>query len=78
MYSNEIENIVDPKERLQFVKEKNDEYKQESIYKKLATEMVVDEIVAPNQLREILVNRISYYGSKQILLPYRKHPVYPV
>lgn len=78
VYSNKIEDIVDPKERLQFVKEKIDEYKREIDLYKLASEMVVDEIVAPSQLRKILVNRLSYYSSKQILLPYRKHPVYPV
>ena len=34
VYSNEIEDIIDPKERLRFVKEKIDEYKQEiDLYK---------------------------------------------
>lgn len=78
VYSNKIETIEDPKERMQFVKQKIDEYKQEIDLYKLASEMVIDEIVAPGDLRQVLINRIGYYGSKQISLPYRKHPVYPV
>lgn len=78
VYSNKIEAIEDPKERLQFVKQKIEEYKEEIDLYKLASEMVVDEIVAPNQLRQTLIQRLNYYNSKQIVLPYRKHPVYPV
>ncbi|MCT6924004.1 acyl-CoA carboxylase subunit beta [Metasolibacillus sp.] len=78
VYSNKIEAIEDPKERMQFVKEKIEEYKQEIDLYKLASELVIDEIIAPGHLRETLVKRLHYYGSKQILPPFRKHPVYPV
>ena len=78
VYSNKIEAIEDPKERQQFVKEKIEEYKQEIDLYKLASEMVIDEIVAPNQLRHTLIQRFNYYNTKQIVLPSRKHPVYPV
>ncbi|MER1989427.1 MAG: acyl-CoA carboxylase subunit beta [Solibacillus isronensis] len=78
VYSNKIEAIEDPKERMQFVKQKIEEYKEEIDLYKLASEMVIDDIVAPNQLRHTLIQRFNYYNSKQIVLPYRKHPVYPV
>ncbi|MEK4424322.1 acyl-CoA carboxylase subunit beta [Solibacillus sp. FSL K6-1523] len=78
VYSNKIEAIEDSKERMQFVKQKIAEYKEEIDLYKLASEMVIDEIVAPNQLRETLIQRFNYYKSKQMALPYRKHPVYPV
>ncbi|ATP39244.1 carboxylase [Solibacillus sp. R5-41] len=78
VYSNKIEAIEDPKERMQFVKQKIAEYKEEIDLYKLASEMVIDEIIAPNQLRETLIQRFNYYNSKQMTLPYRKHPVYPV
>lgn len=78
VYSNKIEAIEDPKERIQFVKEKHDEYKKEIDIYKMASEMIVDEIVAPSDLRKVITKRLAYYDSKQILLPYRKHPVYPV
>lgn len=78
VYSNKIEAIEDPKERVQFVKQKIEAYKKEIDLFKLASELVIDEIVAPNQLRKTLIRRFNYYNSKQISLPYRKHPVYPV
>ncbi|MEK4228635.1 acyl-CoA carboxylase subunit beta [Solibacillus sp. FSL H8-0538] len=78
VFSNKIEAIQDPKERAAFVKEKIEEYKKEIDLYKLASEMVIDEIVAPNHLRETLIQRFGYYSTKQIILPYRKHPVYPV
>lgn len=78
VYSNKIEVITDPKERVQFVKEKIDEYKQEIDLYRLASEMVIDDIVEPSKLRATLVGRLHAYKSKQITIPYRKHPVYPV
>lgn len=78
VYSNKIEAIEDPKERMQYVKNKIDEYKREIDLYKLASEMVIDEIVAPGDLRQVLIKRFHYYSSKQISIPYRKHPVYPV
>lgn len=78
VYSNKIEAISDSKERMNFVKEKIEEYKDEIDIYKLASELVIDEIVAPNKLRYTLCERLKYYSSKQISLPSRKHPVYPV
>nr|WP_106784031.1 acyl-CoA carboxylase subunit beta [Lysinibacillus timonensis] len=78
VYSNKIEAIKDSQERIRFVKEKIEEYKNEIDIYKLASEMVIDEIVAPGKLRNVLAERLSYYETKQISLPSRKHPVYPV
>ena len=78
VYSKKIEEIKDVKEKMKFVKEKIDEYKEEIDIYKLASEMVIDDIIAPSQLRETLIDRLHYYSSKQIPLPYRKHPVFPV
>lgn len=78
VYSNKIEAIEDSKERTQFVKQKVEEYKAEIDLFKLASEMVIDDIVAPKELRNVLIQRFGYYNSKQMVLPYRKHPVYPV
>lgn len=78
VYSNKIEAIEDPKERLAFIKEKTDEYREEIDLYKLASELVIDEIVAPKHLRETLIHRLGYYSTKQISVFSRKHPVYPV
>ena len=78
VYSNKIEAIEDPKERLKFVQEKHAEYKEEIDIYKLASEMIIDEIVAPSDLRAELANRLRFYEDKQIVNAPRKHPVLPV
>ncbi|MEV9640336.1 acyl-CoA carboxylase subunit beta [Mammaliicoccus sciuri] len=78
VYSNKIEAITDPKEKIVFIKEKQQEYKQEINIYKMASEMIIDEIVAPHKLREVLADRFAYYQTKEIARPPRKHPVYPV
>jgi acetyl-CoA carboxylase carboxyltransferase component len=78
VFSNKIEAIEDPKERLQFVLQKHQEYKEEIDIYKLASELIIDEIVAPSNLREVLAMRYLTYSTKHISQPPRKHPVYPV
>lgn len=78
VFSNKIEAIEDPKERLQYVLQKHQEYKEEIDIYKLASEMIIDEIVAPSNLREVLAMRYRAYSTKHISQPPRKHPVYPV
>ncbi len=78
VYSNRIEAIADPKEKLIFVQEKHKEYKEEIDIYKMASELIVDEVVAPSDLREVLANRFTLYETKLLSQPPRKHPVYPV
>ena len=78
VYSNKIEAIEDPKERLAFVLEKHKEYKEEIDIYKMASELIIDEIVAPSSLRDVLADRFDLYSTKEIALPPKKHSVYPV
>jgi len=78
VYSNKIQAIEDPKERIAFVQEKQKEYQETIDIYKLASELIVDEIVAPNDLRKILINRFHLYETKELNFSTRKHPVYPV
>jgi methylmalonyl-CoA decarboxylase subunit alpha len=78
VYSNKINAIEDPKERMAFVQEKQQEYKEHIDIYKLASELIVDEIVSPDELREVLIDRFSYYETKEMVFSTRKHPVYPV
>lgn len=78
VYSNKIEAIEDPKEKLKFVQEKHAEYKEEIDIYKLASEMIIDEIVKPSDLRNELADRLRYYENKEITIAPRKHPVLPV
>jgi len=78
VYSNKINEIEDPKEKMAFVQEKQKEYKEHIDIYKLASELIVDDIVSANDLREELTERLQHYLSKQLLFSERKHPVYPV
>lgn len=78
IYSNKINEIEDPKERMKFVLEKQQEYKENIDIYKLASEMIVDDIVSADKLREELISRFSLYETKAIPFGERKHPVYPV
>lgn len=78
VYSNKIEAIEDPKERLAYVQQKHQEYKEEINIYRLASELIVDEIVAPYALRDELSKRLTIYATKDLPLPYRKHPIIPV
>lgn len=78
VYSNKINAIEDPKEKLEYVREKQKEYQETIDIYKLASEMIIDEITAPNELRSVLINRFELYSTKEVPLASRKHPVYPV
>ncbi|WP_342430500.1 acyl-CoA carboxylase subunit beta [Neobacillus sp. FSL H8-0543] len=78
VYSNKINEIADPKERVAFVQAKQQEYKEHIDIYRLASDLIVDDIVAPSELRNVLIQRFAYYETKEITFSTRKHPVYPV
>ncbi|TLS37636.1 acyl-CoA carboxylase subunit beta [Pseudalkalibacillus caeni] len=78
VYANKIAAIEDPKERVEYVKEKHQEYKEHIDIYKLASEMIVDDIVQGEDLRDVLIDRFEVYESKEMIFSERKHPVYPV
>ncbi|RDW19589.1 carboxylase [Oceanobacillus arenosus] len=65
-------------ERAAYIKEKQDEYRREIDIYRLASEMVVDTIINPDDLRKELNARFSIYEDKKIVFTERKHGVYPV
>lgn len=78
VYSNKINAIEDPKEKIKYVQEKQQEYKETIDIYKLASELIVDDIVSPSDLRNVLINRFDLYETKELTFSVRKHPVYPV
>ncbi|RLQ95842.1 acyl-CoA carboxylase subunit beta [Falsibacillus albus] len=78
VYSNKIQAIEDPKEKIAYVQEKHKEYKEHIDIYKLGSELIVDEITAANDLRETLIARFELYETKELHFNTRKHPVYPV
>lgn len=77
VYSNKIE-ALEANERQAFIEAKREEYKQDIDIYRLASELVVDDIVAPNDLRAELTARYAMYESKSLQFTQRKHAVYPV
>ncbi|MBY0120805.1 acyl-CoA carboxylase subunit beta [Bacillus sp. S/N-304-OC-R1] len=78
VYSNKINEIEDPKERIAFIQEKQREYSEHIDIYKLASELIVDDIVSPYDLRDVLIQRFDLYETKELTFSVRKHPVYPV
>ncbi len=77
VYGNKIASL-EGKEKIEFVQQKRKEYQEDIDIYRLASELIVDGIVQPNELREELIARFAHYSSKQMNFSERKHPVYPV
>lgn len=77
VYANKIRELP-PEERNTFIQLKREEYKKDIDIYRLASEMIVDGIVQPNDLRNELIQRFEAYSSKQQMFTNRKHGVYPV
>jgi acetyl-CoA carboxylase carboxyltransferase component len=77
VYANKIAELPE-EERAAFIEQKREEYRQDIDIYKLASEMVIDGIVDPNDLRAELAKRFEMYSSKYKPFTDRKHAVYPV
>lgn len=78
VYSNKIQAIEDPQERQNFIMEKRKEYQEDIDLYLLASNLIVDAIIPPSDLRQELINRYDVYKGKRQTFSDRKHPVYPV
>ena len=77
VYYNKIMELPEG-ERAAYVQEKRQEYVQDVDIYKLASEMLVDGIIAGSELRGELIKRLGYAESKQLEFPPRRNPVPPV
>jgi len=77
VYANKIEELPES-ERAAFVEEKRNEYRQDVDIYKLASQMVIDDIVNPSNLRQELINRFSAYAGKEVQILKKKRSVLPV
>ncbi|MGP3560316.1 MULTISPECIES: acyl-CoA carboxylase subunit beta [Geobacillus] len=77
VYANKIAELP-PEERPAFVEQKREEYRRDIDIYRLASELVIDGIVAPNDVRNELIRRFEAYTSKYMIFSERKHGVYPV
>jgi len=78
VYFNKIQAIEDEAEREQFVQAKRDEYNEDVNILHLASELVVDAIIEPEDLRAELIARFDIYRAKDRTFSRRRHGVTPV
>jgi acetyl-CoA carboxylase carboxyltransferase component len=79
VYAKKIAAIEDPGERDAFIKARRDEYEQDIDIVRLASELVVDALVEPDQLRGELVRRFAAARGKSREFSHRRrHGITPV
>ena len=78
VYANKIAAISDPAEREAFVTARRAEYEQDIDIVRLASELVVDTIVEPHELRSELIRRFAAARGKDRHFSRRRHGVTPV
>jgi acetyl-CoA carboxylase carboxyltransferase component len=78
VYANRIAEIDDPAAREEFVDEKRREYERDVDLLRLASDLVVDGVVSPEDLRTELVARIATATGRDRSFSERRHGVPPV
>ena len=77
VYANKIAELPE-EERATFIADKRKEYQQEIDVYRLASELIIDDVIEPNDLRKALATRLPLYMSKYTTFTDRKHGVNPV
>ena len=73
VYANKLDAIDDPDERAKREQELREEYRRDIDVHRMASEVVIDEVVPPSTLRQELVNRFAFYETVEKSLPDKKH-----
>jgi acetyl-CoA carboxylase carboxyltransferase component len=77
VFFNQIQAIEDEEERERFVAAKREEYAEDIDILHLASELVVDAVVEPVDLRAELIRRFAYAAGKDRSFAERRNPVTP-
>nr|WP_212754432.1 carboxyl transferase domain-containing protein [Nakamurella aerolata] len=78
VYANKIAAIDDDDERAAYVARLRAEYERDIDIVRLGSELVVDALVQPDELREQLIARLAAARGKDRSFSRRRHPVTPV
>ena len=73
VYARELDAIDDPDERARREQELREEYRRDIDVHRMASEVVIDEIVPPSTLRDELVTRFEFYSDLDKEIPDKKH-----
>jgi methylmalonyl-CoA decarboxylase subunit alpha len=77
VYYNKIQELPE-EQRSAYVRRLQDEYREDIDVFRLASELIVDAVVPPNELRAELARRFAAYATRRRNDPERHHPVAPV
>jgi acetyl-CoA carboxylase carboxyltransferase component len=78
VYYNQLQAIADPDERAARTEQLRGEYARDIDILHLASELVVDAIVEPSELREELIRRFALAVAKHRQWPEKRNPITPV
>jgi methylmalonyl-CoA decarboxylase subunit alpha len=78
VYANKIAAIENPDERTAFVEAQRTIYEEDVDLLRLASELVIDAIVQPHELRDDLIRRIALARNKDRRFAERHHGIPPV
>src|SRR4051795_13521688 len=78
VFFNQLQSIEDDEERAKRTEELRAEYSEEIDILHLASELVIDAVVQPADLRRELVKRFAAYASRDRAWPEKRNPVTPV
>jgi acetyl-CoA carboxylase carboxyltransferase component len=78
VYYNQLQAIDDDEERARRTNELRTEYAEDIDILHLASELVVDAVIEPEDLRAELVRRFAHAASKRRAWPEKRNPVTPV
>jgi methylmalonyl-CoA decarboxylase subunit alpha len=78
VFYNQLQAIDDPAERERRTEELRAEYSAEIDILHLASELVIDAVVQPGDLRQELIRRFAAYASRDRNWPAKRNPVTPV
>ncbi len=73
VYARKLAEIEDEAERERRERELREEYREDIDVHRMASEMVIDDIVPPSTLREQLATRFAFYETVEKDLPEKKH-----
>jgi acetyl-CoA carboxylase carboxyltransferase component len=73
VYARKLNDIDDPDERAQREAELREEYREDIDVRRMASEVVIDDVVPPSSLRTELENRFRFYETVEKDLPDKKH-----
>ena len=77
VFYNQLQAIEDPDERERRTEELRAEYKEEIDILHLASELVIDAVIQPEDLRPDLIKRYAVYAGKRRDWPAKRNPITP-